>query len=141
LYLDLYHLNEKLTMRKHLIILIFLNILILSCEKDKEYRELNNRLIGKWFLTSSCGGITGDCWYPDENSDQVAFSRRMEFIRTQYGEIVRKTSYYFVDSSAIVSAITFRIRLEDDNESVDGILSGETLSLCFGDVWNNYKKN
>ena len=60
---------------KKLIYLFILTFGIISCSSDDETGIDNSELIGKWNWISSCGGFTGDCWYPSEdNYESVEFT-------------------------------------------------------------------
>ena len=72
---------------KKLIYLFILTFGIISCSSDDETGIDNSELIGKWNWISSCGGFTGDCWYPSEdNYESVEFTNDL-YIKKNNGSV------------------------------------------------------
>ncbi len=73
--------------------------------------DFQKKLIGKWNWTGSCGGFTGECWYPDEdNSKQIEFDNSMRFIEIVNNSVLRDCQYELLDSFMNGQSLVYKIR-------------------------------
>ena len=126
---------------KKLIFIFILTLGTISCSSDDEAQDevqiVISELTGKWNWVSSCGGFTGDCWFPsDDNFESIEFKNDLSYIEKINGIIVTETNY-LVPEMIIenVYKIEFHngystyFRFVDDNLSIQG-----------GDFWSEYKR-
>jgi hypothetical protein len=80
-------------MKKFSIYLVLI-FLVYSCNTHEEIDPINEDLIGQWRWIESCGGITGDCWSPEDDQNiTMEFKEGAKYIRKNNGFIVSETSY------------------------------------------------
>ena len=111
---------------KKLIYLFILILGIISCSSDDGTGVDNSELIGKWDWISSCGGFTGDCWYPSEDNYEI-----VEFTNLLYkknnGIIKTEINYSIIDSR--INGNILRFKFINSN-----------LSIESGDFWKEHKR-
>lgn len=102
---------------------IFLNKGVKNNEKD-------------WI--SSCGGFTGDCWYPSEDNYEI-----VEFTNLLYkknnGIIKTEINYSIIDSRINGNDILYIAELENGNILRFKFINSN-LSIESGDFWKEYKR-
>jgi hypothetical protein len=77
---------------KLLYLFLTLFILLLGCEKG--CYDCPECIIGEWQLISRCGGITGECWYPDKDHQvKVVFTPTNKYFRYSNGEKIIEYNY------------------------------------------------
>ena len=123
---------------KKLIYLFILILGIISCSSDDGTGVDNSELIGKWDWISSCGGFTGDCWYPSEDNYEI-----VEFTNLQYkknnGKIKTEINYSIIDSRINGNDILYIAELENGNILRFKFINSN-LSIESGDFWKEYKR-
>lgn len=98
-------------------------------------------LIGKWLWISSCGGITGDCWYPPVGyKETMTFGADSTFIEMQDDIVSIDSRYLITDTLAIGSQRVYTINFEY-GFNTEFIFKGDTLSITLGDYWGDYVKD
>ena len=124
---------------KKLIYLFILTFGIISCSSDDETGIDNSELIGKWNWISSCGGFTGDCWYPsDDNYESVEFTNDL-YIKKNNGSVNTEMNYSITDSHINGTDILYIIELENGNMLRFRFIDSN-LSIEGGDFWKEYER-
>jgi len=122
---------------KKLIYLFILSLGITTCSSDDETRIDNSELIGKWNWISSCGGLTGGCWYPNENNyESIEFTNDI-YIKKINGVLDTKISYSITDSYMNGTSLIFIMELDDSRTIRYRFIEGN-LSVEGGDFWKEY---
>jgi hypothetical protein len=112
-------------------------LIIIRVLKD----EFHRKLVGRWCLTSSCGGFTGGCWYPpNENYEMIEFDNSMWYVLQQNNQIISRLKYQLNGSFAGISVTIYKIRLESTHNTYC-YFSGDTLNIQGGDFWKAYKRS
>jgi hypothetical protein len=83
---------------KKLIYLFILTLGIFSCSSSDENEIDNSELIGKWNWISSCGGFTGNCWYPSENNYESVEFTNNAYIKRINGVLDTEINYTMTDT-------------------------------------------
>jgi hypothetical protein len=124
---------------KKLIYLFILTFGIISCSSDDETGIDNSELIGKWNWISSCGGFTGDCWYPSEdNYESVEFTNDL-YIKKNNGSVNTEMNYSITDSHINGTDILYIIELENGNMLRFRFIDSN-LNIEGGDFWKEYER-
>ena len=124
---------------KKLIYLFILTFGIISCSSDDETGIDNSELIGKWNWISSCGGFTGDCWYPSEdNYESVEFTNDL-YIKKNNGSVNTEMNYSITDSHINRIDILYIIELENGNMLRFRFIDSN-LNIEGGDFWKEYER-
>ena len=115
--------NDNIKEIKSFILNIFLNKGVKNNEKD-------------WI--SSCGGFTGDCWYPSEDNYEI-----VEFTNLLYkknnGIIKTEINYSIIDSRINGNDILYIAELENGNILRFKFINSN-LSIESRDFWKEYKR-
>jgi len=124
---------------KKVICIFILTLGIISCNTDDEVGIGNSELIGKWNWISSCGGLTGDCWYPStDNYESIEFTDNL-YIKKNNGVIDTEINYSIIDT--LISGIDeiFEIEFQDGNRIRYRFIN-DNLSIEGGDFWKEYER-
>jgi hypothetical protein len=134
---------------KKIIYFLILVISIVSCSSDIDDTEITNdnseiespNLIGKWDLVSSCGGITGICWYPTEdNKELIEFKDNLTYIE-KINDIVEVESTYIITDTLVIDNNEVFIIEFGFEYTTEFTFKNDTLSVEGGDYWKNYIRN
>ncbi len=102
--------------------------------------DFHKKLIGKWNWTSSCGGITGECWYPsDDNKEEIEFDYNMDFIEKLNNSVVHEYKYGFIDSFISGQDTLYKIGFDNGHDTYYRFV-GDKLNIQGGDFWKEYEK-
>jgi hypothetical protein len=121
--------------------LLFLLISITGCEKDSVVVPYENDLIGKWNWVESCGGYTGECWYPTVNHrEQIEFTSSHIYIRTLNG-IKSFISTYTLGGSYEIGGIKYyEISFTNGLSTVYWFIDQNTLEMPGGDFIEKFNR-
>ncbi len=102
--------------------------------------DFHRKLIGKWNWVSSCGGVTGGCWYPsDDNYEEIEFDHNMNFIEKQNDSVVNEYKYDFNNSLISGQDTIFKIEFENEYDTYFKF-DGDKLNIQGGDFWKEYER-
>jgi hypothetical protein len=124
---------------KWIAIFCFISIL-LSCESEHE-NDFEYDIVGTWTWIESCGGITGECWYPSVNNErQVIFDRSMRYIEKQNDSILKDVQYSIVDTFRNGPVTVYTIDFKDTYQTYFWF-SGNRLNIQGGDFVDEYVRS
>lgn len=102
--------------------------------------DFHQKLIGKWNWIESCGGWTGDCWYPDVHSYEIIeFDNNMVYTSLKNGEEEQSFKYQFTDSYLSGSETIYKIALDNGHET-SYYIDGDLLIVQGGDFWMEFER-
>ena len=132
---------------KKLIFIFILTINFTSCSSDdsteieviEDDPIVTPSLIGEWKLVEWCGGITGDCWYPTEdNQEMVEFKDNLTYIE-KINNITEVESTYLVTDTIFVANSAYFIIEFGFGYNTEFSFMNDTLSLG-GNIRKNYTR-
>lgn len=77
---------------KNTIFLIIILVLFFSCNKSDDTIQLKE-LSGDWILTSSCGGFSGACSYPDQSNYKSTLITEDRIVQKVNGQVEIDETY------------------------------------------------
>lgn len=102
----------------------------LSCSKKGSNDELKNKLVYKWEIRMSIGGVAGANHFEPGNGNILEFKSDNSFVNYLQGNIIRSGTYNLESTSEKDKyRITFRTNM--NVQSQDVTLKGDTLVLEF----------
>jgi hypothetical protein len=123
-------------MRNPILTLIISFLIVSACNKDE---KLSTNYFGTWLYTSTCGGFTGLCSYPNDNYKQSLEISNLRIIKKINDSIAIDSKYTFQDEMIFDQYITGRFVFED-NTYWRFILTNSFLEIEGGDFYDNYKR-
>jgi hypothetical protein len=126
---------------KQIYYLLLLLIFIIGCEKDSYDGFYEYDIIGKWKWVESCGGFSGDCWYPTLNHrEQVEFTSSHQYIRTINGIESFILTYTLGGSYESGGIKYYEISFSNGWSTVYWFIDKNTFEMPGGDFVEKFKR-
>jgi len=123
-------------MKIYLFINFVLLFILISCNKDKYFEP---DLIGKWNWTSTCGGFSGACLYPNSNESMKVEVTNFKIVK-KVNDSTLLNSQYTVKNKMIYEKFITQEMVLENGKVLRIILTTDALEIENGDTWENYKK-
>jgi hypothetical protein len=112
-------------------LLILATATLSCCKKGRNDEDaLKNKLVYKWEIRMTIGGVAGVNYAEPGNGNMLEFKSDNSFTRYHQGNITRSGTYHLVSTSEKDKyRITFRTNTNTESQNVT--LRGDTLALDF----------
>jgi len=126
-------------MKAAVIFTFVITLFFTSCSKNNNSIPLSSSIIGTWNWTATCGGLTGECGYPNKDNHKIITFTDSLFTGKIFAKSFVNASYSLINQSNQDSYTSYQILINNDI-SIDANIANNRLSINTGDISESYER-